>query len=274
MKCPGCGEINDAGMQFCIFCGQGLLAAPPPAPPPVTAGMPPTEEQQRMLVGSTSQLMVLVCTACNKTDPLNAQFCVYCGGRCIPSPLAMQPGRQSFSSIPSFSSTSVPAYPSGTMPGYQSGSQIPSHPPQPVQDTALSQEFVRSAPQVGPGSGRGLGILAIILALILGAGGSIGVIYYMKEDVQKSALSSSWPSEGLLILSNVPNGEFRIDDSKKKAIIFGRLSPRGNLHLPSISQGAYTLTISDGNGKEYKSEVSVNQGGSNVIGYPKRIDVK
>lgn len=271
MKCPGCGEINEAGMQFCIFCGYGFAAPPPPQP--VT--LPPPVDDPSRMTGPSAQLSILVCTVCNKTDPLQGQFCVFCGQKTISSPLAFQNPAQSFSSMPAYSSVaSMPAYSQSGMPGYNSGAQIPAMSQQTMPDPRHSEEFVRNVPPPPAPPKAGSAILGIVLAVILGAGASAGAVYYMKDDVEKAALSSSWPSDGVLILSNAPNADLRIDDAERNTLIVGRLSPHGNLHLPSISPGAYFLTLSDSSGKRYKQEFNVNPGGSNVIGYPTRIDLK
>lgn len=64
MNCSGCGQANEAGMQFCIFCGQSLLEA-------VKA---PSSNVQAAVNDP------LLCTVCGKSDPLNGQYCVFCGG--------------------------------------------------------------------------------------------------------------------------------------------------------------------------------------------------
>ncbi|MBY0357366.1 MAG: zinc ribbon domain-containing protein [Candidatus Obscuribacterales bacterium] len=56
MDCPACGQKNDQGMQFCIFCGQALSAEAAPA----ASGF--------------------CCQSCGKSDPLNGKYCVFCGG--------------------------------------------------------------------------------------------------------------------------------------------------------------------------------------------------
>jgi hypothetical protein len=64
-SCSSCGKANEAGMRFCMFCGEGLSGK--------QLTSPFTTD-----VSSVSQLS-RACPKCGKTDELNNRFCVFCG---------------------------------------------------------------------------------------------------------------------------------------------------------------------------------------------------
>lgn len=294
MKCPACSETNEGGMQFCIFCGQSLAPAPapvqiaappPPAPMPV---VPPVDEMR----ATSNQMMVLVCTLCSKSDPLNGQFCVYCGGRTIAAPLPYQgssgqnfaavsgnqafgassqafgPSSQNFGTSSQAFGTSSQNF--GASQNFGPTSQQSAAPP---PDIRHSEEYVRNASPQARSTGFPV-IAAVLLAIILGAGAGAAGVYFAKSEVEKTALKSLWPSEGLLIFSNAPDAKLSVADKNSKSFVFGRLSSKGTLQLPTITPGDYKLTISDENDKEVSSEFSSSQGSANVLGYPSRLEIK
>ena len=296
MKCPACSEINEGGMQFCIFCGQSLAPAPAPvqvvAPLPAPAPLPvvaPIEEMR----ATSNQMMVLVCTLCSKSDPLNGQFCVYCGGRTIAAPLPYQgssgqnfaavSGSQAFGassqafgpSSQNFGTSSQAFGPSSQNFGPSSQNFGPTSQQTAVSapDIRHSEEYVRNASPQAKSSGFPV-IAAVLLAIIFGAGAGVGAVYFAKSEVEKSALKSLWPAEGLLIFSNAPDAKLSVADKNSKSFVFGRLSSKGTLQLPTITPGDYKLTISDENDKEVNSEFSSIQGSANVLGYPSRLEIK
>lgn len=276
MKCPACSEQNEGGMQFCIFCGQSLAPAPAPVPvspaPTVThvpVSVPPMEDMR----ATSSQLMVLVCTLCSKSDPLNGQFCVYCGGRTVAAPLPYQTSSgQNFPVISpgqNFGPSSQNFGPSSQNFGPTS-QQNSVHTP----DMRHSEEYARNSNAHGAKPAGMNVFMAVVLALIFGAAVGFGGVYLLKSEVEKTALKSLWPTEGLLILSKNPDAKVTVADKNSKSFVFGRLSPKGTLQLPTITPGDYNLTVSDENGKEISSEFSSNQGSANVLGYPSRLEIK
>lgn len=246
MNCPGCGEANEAGMQFCINCGHSLSPPPAPsaaAPPPISA---PVDDFQARASGQ----MVLVCTVCNKTDPLNGQFCVYCGGRTVPGPAPF--------SAPAFS-------------GVQSQqASVPSG-QYDIPRSSSEQHQIAIAPK--PKASSPSPLIGIVLGLLLGGALAAGAVYFMREDIQAAAAKTQWPHEGLLVYSNAKNCDLTISDSKRKTFIFGRTSASGTLHFPSLAPGGYKLSIADKHGQA-EEEFTVNQGDHNIIGYPKRLELK
>ncbi len=261
MKCPGCNETNEVGMQFCIYCGQGLQAAPaPPAPlPPQSTPVPPPavidDIQSRVM--STSQTMVLICTVCSKTDPLNGQFCVFCGGRTISG------------------TAPVPIVPAMNFGNVSQASLLTGQTVQP-EFKNMSEELPRVpvAPRKSNKSAGPALIIWVLLAILLGAASGAGTVLCMKDDVQKSALHSFWPGEGILVFSSAKNADVKIADNKQKSIIFGKTSSSGTLYMPSMDAGAYELSISDESGKAATHAFNVNVGENHVIGYPHRLELK
>lgn len=61
--CPGCGEINEPGMAFCINCGQALVPQP---------------------AESAGQGNGTVCPSCGVLDEMKHTFCVECGASMSP----------------------------------------------------------------------------------------------------------------------------------------------------------------------------------------------
>lgn len=247
MKCSSCGEQNDSGMQFCINCGQTLAAASaPPAPQPMM-----TEEQLSMSHQNMSAVqpmpMVLLCTVCNKTDPLNGQFCVFCGGKTVAGPA---PRIQNYQTAPMPTPVMSPEF---------------SH---------LSMEVprVNTKPSNKKSQGGGAGaIVALLLAMIIGAAAGFGGIMPVRDAIEQQALQRWWPADALLVYSTVPNGKVRLEDIKHKNLIFGSTSPDGTFVLNNLQSGAYTLNLSDGKGKELTQDFRISTGEPLILGYPQRL---
>ena len=262
MNCPGCGESNEAGMQFCINCGH-TLSAPPPAPVPAIK-VPGEDFQARV----SAQSMVLVCTLCNKTDPLNGQFCVHCGGKTVAGPTPM-------AGAPSFSGSNIGF--SGGNPAFTGSNQAYSG-SQPAQSNMQSAQYeipeqshvvITAKARKSPPSP----VFGIVLGILLGAGLAAGAVYYLRDQVQSSAIQAQWPQSGILIYSNAKKGDLTIADSNKKSFIFARTSANGTLQIPEFSAGTYKLVISD-KGKRVEQDFKVDEGGRNIIGYPARLELK
>lgn len=266
MRCPSCGETNDEGMAFCILCGHSL--APPPPPAPVSA---PVKLEELQLSGQRTVASVLVCTVCNKTDPLNGQFCVYCGGRTVPAPPS-PPGQQINSSQTPLPLSASSNYPPMPQAGRISGTQDSRY--------LLSEEIVRSLP-VKPTSAAGANraVLLLILCVILGATAAGMACFATKDIIINSALRSSgvsegflpWPKDGLLLFTAVPNAFVTIENAKKDSLVLGKTSADGSLYIHSLAAGDCLLTLSDNNGKSMGMKFSVNSAELNLLGYKKRL---
>jgi hypothetical protein len=249
MNCPGCGESNEAGMAFCINCGHSLAAASASATPAATLPKPEPQQPQPSGPRPTAQI-VLVCSVCNKTDPLNGQFCVYCGGRTAPGP------------APAANATFAG---SASMSGGYTG-QADSYRP--------SQEVVRVQPLAPPAGGGGGGLLAVVMAVVLGVAISLAATYLTRTEINKMSLRSFCPHEGVLLYSNCPNASISLQDSRKKSLIFARTSADGSAHLSNVFPGAYMLNLTDASGKSQSKELSVRDDEASIIGYPIRLELK
>lgn len=248
MKCSSCGEQNDSGMQFCINCGNSLAAAPVPPPQPI---MTMTEEALSSSYQNMAavQPMVLVCTVCSKTDPLNGQFCVFCGGKTVAGPA---PRAQNYPTGP------VPMTGPAIKPEY-------SHLSIEVPRVATSHSHKKS-------QGNGLAVLiAVLIAMLLGAGAGFAALTPVRDSVEQQALQRWWPADSLLVYSTVPNGKVRLEDIKHKNIILGSTSPDGTFVITNLTAGAYTLSLSDGKGKELTHDFRINTGEPLILGYPQRL---
>jgi hypothetical protein len=116
-------------------------------------------------------------------------------------------------------------------------------------------------------------LLGVLLGVILGAGLAAGSVYYLRDQVQTSAIQAQWPHSGILIYSNAKNGDLTIADSNKKSLLFGRTSANGTLQIPEFSAGTYKLLITDKD-KRVEQDFKVDEGVRNIIGYPARLELK
>jgi hypothetical protein len=250
MKCSSCGEQNDSGMQFCINCGNTLASAPPPPPPqPVM-----TEEQMMSMSHQNLQAvpMVLVCTVCNKSDPLNGVFCVFCGGKTVAGPAPR---------IQNYATGHTPMSTPAISPEY-------SHLSMEVPRVSTTQTHKKSQ-----GSGV-FTLVAIIVAMLLGAGAGFAGLIGVRDQVEQQALQKWWPADSLLVYSSVPNGKVRLEDIKHKNIILGSTSTDGTFVMTNLQAGAYTLNLSDGKGKELTHDFRINTGEPLILGYPERLKLR
>lgn len=261
MNCPGCGEINESGMQFCINCGHILSAPPPPTP---VAALPsisvPVDDYQARASG---QNMVLLCTVCKKTDPLNGQFCVYCGGRTAPAPAPVGSNANFGASSLSFTgaqSLAVNIPPNS--PSVQYESQRMSGEQTHIQGSTSSKPKPASP------------ALAIVLGVLLGVAAAAAGVYLMSDEVQAAALKSQWPKQGLLLYSRANNGDLTIVDNGHKFLILGKTSTDGTIQYPELASGSYKLLLADKDGKRLEEGLTVKDGEANIIGYPNRLEPK
>ena len=250
MKCPSCGEANDNGMQFCINCGSPLAAAAAPPPIPVQGQYSSPSEDMSMSQSSlsASQAMVLVCTVCNKSDPLNGQFCVFCGGKTVAGPAPR----------------SIPPFAGGPISGGLSADyhRLSMEVPRTTAPATLSKK----------GGGSGSAIAIILLAAVIGAALGGGTVYLKRESLIDNVLHSWWPAESILVYTDVPQGKIRIEDIKHKNLILGSTSADGTFVYPNLQAGAYSLQLSDASGKQQiTQEFRINTGEPLVLGYPQRL---
>lgn len=202
------------------------------------------------IISSSNLPMVLVCTVCNKTDPLNGQFCVFCGGKTIAGTAPRPVGN----------------FATGPMPMQANLS---------ADYNRLSMEVPRTVPTSSNSAKAGsVGIMATLFGLILGALAGAGLIYYMKDSVQQSTLHNLWPPEGLLVYTNHPNASVRLEDIKHKTFVFGSTSNLGTFVCNSLPAGGYKFELSDASGKNLVHSFRMNTGEPVVIGYPERLKFK
>lgn len=256
MKCPECSESNEAGMAFCIFCGHSLAPsaqaiAPVQNPlPPVP--LPVTPSQDELMRASSAQPLVYICTVCNKADPLNGQFCVYCGARTVQA--------QAVAAMPAFSAGS-----SQSIPALSSSSESRN----------LSEEIVRGISKQSSQEQAGVGVLGIILGVVLGTAMALGLVFLKKDDVQKNALETYWPKHGLLVYASSPNADVKLFDANEQFLVFGKSSlAHGTFVLPSVRAGNHLLKVSDDKGKESSQDLVLKSDERNIIGYPNRLELK
>lgn len=236
-------------MQFCIYCGSSLV--PPVQSAPLMSTVPVIEDLNRNSAGN--QAIALFCTVCHKSDPLNGQYCVYCGGRTVPGPSPLSTGQVPF------------------MPG---NSQAAASAPLVVEYRNTGEELRQSQSLSLQARQSGSGALSLFISGVLGLAVGFGAVFYMKGELEKSVLSELWPDEGVLLLSKLPSADVLIEDVKKKTFIFGRTSLKGTLHVSSLSPGEFVMRLSDGSPDGLNQKFSVNAGECSKIGYPERVGSK
>ncbi len=272
MKCPACAETNEDGMQFCIYCGNSLQIQAAPSPSMSQSSMPqpaltqPLISQTSMaqsgfisnqMAPVTNQVSVLICTVCQKTDPLNAQFCVFCGGQtsAVQSPLSQIDSSANLSGVG-----------------------------QPISAGDFRASRKLEAQYAGSGSGafahakgksgRAGAVLTLLLAILMGLAAGLALTYYFRDKIEEFVLYSYFPDEGALIFSKSADADVEIRDVKKKTIAFGRTSKSGTLHVLNLTPGSYTLKLNSSDGKTASSHFSVNASDGNLVGYPKKLELK
>lgn len=88
-RCPRCGASNDAGVRFCVVCGNSF--APPSPPVPVVSAKPAAPSPPPLHTAPIAPSPVLgigptanggetrICDRCRGATEAGAQFCKFCG---------------------------------------------------------------------------------------------------------------------------------------------------------------------------------------------------
>jgi hypothetical protein len=225
-------------MAFCIFCGKALSgklseAVPAPAATPLPAG---TSAQAQL-----QPALAVTCLNCGRTDPLNKEFCIYCGAK---------------------AATAAVLRASPNTSGVRMQSEI----------NALEQDIrlQTAEPHHKPPSTILPGILGIVGGLVLGAGLALPAKYFLEPKVVEGA----WPTSGLVIYADKP-AQVLLQSADEKIFRTAMTSPikakakgLSSFAMGDLRPGKYEVTITSHDGKAHKEPVAVEPGHPTVVGYP------
>lgn len=193
----------------------------------------------------------LICSVCHRTDPLQGQYCVFCGGRTTTHPQID-------------SSSHIPAVAPGRVPSLDRGQQNPSG----------EFQFPNSNTAARKGSTSGGGIVAAILAILvgigLGGGTGFGAVYAFRGSLEPSMLEKQWPGDGLVVYTALPGTNVMVENHDEKSLYAGITGKTGALAIDSIHPGSYRVSVLDGT-RSVRKNVVVNSGSVAVVGYPEPV---
>lgn len=238
--CPGCGERNDTAMAFCIFCGKALASKLSEAvQPPVNPAPAPSHTSAQ-----AQQPLTVTCLNCGRSDPLNKEFCIYCGAK---------------------AATSAVLRANPNTSGVRLQSQI----------NALEEDIrVQTAePHHKPPSPVLPSILGVVGGLVLGA----ALAFPAKSLLEPKVVSGAWPSSGLVIYADKP-ARVLIKSEDEKIFRTALTSPVKGKGLSSFAMsdlhpGKYEVTITSHGGKPHKENVAIEPGHPTVVGYPNELQL-
>ncbi|MFN8658661.1 MAG: zinc ribbon domain-containing protein [Candidatus Obscuribacterales bacterium] len=248
--CPGCGERNDAGMAFCIFCGRAMSGKPSEAVPQPSVLSQAHQQPQRQAApapnptAGQSQLMTVTCLSCGRSDPLNKEFCIYCGAKAATSAVRQAQG---LSTSGVRMQTAINSLESDIR---QTGIE-PAKPPNMVLP----------------------GVLGAFLGLALGG----GIAFAAHPTLQAQMVQKQWNPGALVIYANKP-AQIMVKSADEKNFLAAATAAVGASGLSSISlddlpAGNYEVTITGQGGKPLNEKVTIESGKPTVLGYPTELQL-
>lgn len=252
--CPGCGERNDTAMAFCIFCGRALSgkaseALPQPslhsqAHPQALSQAHPAPQAANPTAGQ-SQLMTVTCLSCGRSDPLNKEFCIYCGAKAATSAVRQAAGLNT-SGVRI--QTAINSLESDIR---QSSAEVPAKPPNMVLP----------------------GILGAVLGLALGG----GVAFAAHPTLQAQMLQKQWSPGALVVYANKSAQVFVKSADEKNFLAAASAAVNGNglssISIDDLPAGDYEVTITGQGGKPLNQKVTIESGKPTVLGYPNELQL-
>lgn len=242
--CPKCGERNDVGMAFCIFCGGALSSKASEVMPMAQSVLNPTgasvlgNAMPAGMTGTQNQQMSVTCLACGRSDPLNKEFCIYCGQK---------------------AATTAVNLPGSNTSGVSMQTQI----------NALEQDIRHSTPEPPPGKHPIPilpGLLGVLGGLVVGSLLAIPA----KQLLEAKIVHGQWPTSGLVIYADKQAQVF-IKSADDKVFTAAATAPNGSLAIDDLQPGKYDVTITAHDGKSKHEKVSIEPGHPAVLGYPQKL---
>jgi hypothetical protein len=169
------------------------------------------------------------CVSCGQTDPLNSVFCIFCGA-----------------SVDGNAGVPVTG-------GKNGGSGVQ----QAVADVGAAAPEQR-------GNGRSNGLLAAIVAGVLGSALGVGIAFLSAQNTPPAA-SVELPAQGLAILTAQPHSFFQISSKSNKRFLAGKTGPDGDIAIEDLRPDAYDVTITSPSGQNYEESVDLQDGDNAVI---------
>jgi len=202
------------------------------------------------------------CRACNRRDPLNVKYCVFCGGQ------VEQGEGSAIGKTASVASLQAPeAHASATSPlrpGATRTAWLTIRSAYRPLATLLASYGISSLP----------GVLVLVSAAVLGLTSG----FLLSRLVLPSALeifvaSLSWPPSGLVIYTSPSRSRVLVTDASGKRFVGGQTGSRGALTIPDLQPGYYRVTISCPEFKTVEKTVVVKADRPSVLGFPERIEL-
>lgn len=249
--CPGCGERNDTAMAFCIFCGRALSgkaseALPQPSmrsqayPPPQAHALAPNPHPPT----GQSPLVTVTCLSCGRSDPLNKEFCIYCGAKAATS--AVRQAAQ-----PNTSGVRIQTAISSLESDIRHTHNEPAKPPNMVLP----------------------GILGAMLGLALGG----GVAFAVHPALEAQILQKQWNPGALVIYANKAAQILIKSADEKNFLAAATAAPNGSglssISIDDLPAGNYEVTITGQGGKPLNEKVTIESGKPTVLGYPSELQL-
>lgn len=247
--CPGCAESNDSAMLFCIFCGadlQSFLASAPsgesmagaavaqalPVQPPGNQSLPDKPVK--------NETAALLCGSCGRTDLLNAQFCVFCGGKIIAN-VAVSRGDAGAGRAAPPSAGMAPLF----IPDKKSSSSL-SH--------------------------NSTSVLILVAVIVFGSVSGFSLTRLFAQQITSNlARQKIWPTSGMVMYVDKANTPFILHDEQQKQFVIGLIGAAGSLSLQSIDPGTYYLSFGKESLADNRQPLEVKAGEVSVLGFPSRL---
>lgn len=237
-------------MQFCIFCGVTLA---PQKADDLQQSQPGSQSFSSLVtLPSFPAASVLVCTVCQRTDPLHGQYCVFCAGRTIPA--GGEP-------------TQLPS--TGRSQSVSMPHAVTDRPPQTASGEFPYAHVVHAKPRPGSTGTNVAGTIMIsVVALLIGGAAGFGGIYFAKGQLESKLAERIWPAgETLLLFTKLPNANVLIEQYDDRSLYAGVMGNTGSLMIDNIAPGSYRVQVVDGL-KKVNKDIAVAAGKPTTLGYP------
>jgi hypothetical protein len=175
---------------------------------------------------STMAAAPRTCANCGQTDSLNSQFCIFCGSR-VDGPMGGN----------------------GPASGVQAA----------VQPMAERQTDSR------PTGSRMTGLVASIVAGVLGAGLGLGMSWWYTQSTEQPKGGRTLPHKGLVILTSSPYSRFEIVNDNRRYLA-GKTGKEGDVILENVSPDSYHVRVMSSDGNRWESNIVVKPGEPYIIG--------
>lgn len=185
--------------------------------------------------------LVYICSNCGQSDPLNAAYCVFCAGKTVAAPQTSRGPQSLRTHLDQLGS-------SGNM-------------------QALSKAVPSASAAI-------ISVLLTVLCAVCGLAAGAALIFGpLQEKLVDSFARSSWPPNGLLVYTEKPFAEVRVESSDKQTVMVGQTGETGALTLESLPPGEYTVHIMNGKTRAVSEQAHIERGRPTILGFPERLKI-